>query len=159
MAVLSLALCISIVVNHPRNRNANYLFTFQGRIFTIFNKHQVFIFHQTSQSKSGHAFHRVGNSVCSGRNKLSCLSSQAASPPLRKEAQEHSGQNLLFTEQEIGQEEHFPRHLNQQHFCTLFVATSPQSWEQFPSLGTAGVCKSLPTPCSNLEADRQGRLG
>lgn len=93
-------------------------------------------------------------------NKLSCLSSWAAPPLSRKEAQEHSGQNLLFTEQETGQEEHFPRHLDQQHFCTLFVATSPQSLGAVSQPGDSWcVCKSLPTPCSNLEADRQGKLG
>lgn len=123
------------MVNRPRNRNANYLFTCLGRIFTIFNKHQVFIFHQASQSKSGHAFHRVED-----RNKLSCLNSRAASPLSRKEAEEHSGQILLLTEQQTGQEEHFPRHLNQQYFSTLFVATSPESLGSVSQPGDKLVC-------------------
>lgn len=40
----------------------------RGRIFTIFNKYLMFIFHQASQSKSDHALHIARDSVCSSRN-------------------------------------------------------------------------------------------
>lgn len=78
---------------------------------------------------------------------------------LRKEAQEHSGQNLLLTEQETGQEEHFPRHLNQQHFCTLFVATSPQSLEAVSQPGGSWCVQEPSQPMQQPRGREAGKTG